>query len=733
LKSLWEKCDKFEVLIQFTDIPIEPPREGDQWLMRMFVSAGYSANDLLRLNRVRLHQQVLFLSDILGASGKTLDGRYVKKRRPGETWSELKFPHEQPPRKDFTFWAQALQQLVPAGGIMDRLGRFHHQGYKRWPWRYDGINSRLLHLHDERMDIYVRPNARATRASSRWELQAANQPREASGKICTVRDAGRGRQAIVSTSEPPPPKEMPQTILDVLEDWGSTWMWRSLRLIGEDHWLEEAIAAGTCVAVTDGSYIREYFPDLCSAAFILECTEGRGRIIGEFPEQSSVVGAYRGELMGPMAIHLLVLAANKVNPTLAGSLKIYSDCLGALKKVSDLPSNRIPSRCRHSDILKNIMVNCSELSFSLTYLHVRAHQDDTTVYHLLSRPSQLNCIADLRAKGAIWGLEGCELPPQEVFPLEPVAVFVGKEKMTSDTAESLRFWAHHKLAEATFFSLGILSPHGFQEVAWKQVYATLHKVPRLFQLWACKQVMDVAGTNVNQAHYTEGHDPHCPSCTTALETCRHVLHCGEAGRVDALHRSIGWLDDWLKKVGTEPALRRCLVTYAKGRGSRSLGEITDRWGGGFEEMAVSQDAIGWRRFMEGMISKEILPLQQDYVELGECSLSLEAWVQGLVVKLLEVTHGQWLYRNLHVHDAVAGAMATARKEEIQGFIEDQLELGEEGLDPQDHYLLEINLDDMETSSGEDQHYWLLQIEAARRDHQLRESNLNNSNSGNHQG
>ena len=43
-----------------------------------------------------------------------------------------------------------------------------------------------------------------------------------------------------------------------------------------------------------------------------------------------------------------------------------------------------------------------------------------------------------------------------------------------------------------------------------------------------------------------------------------------------------------------------------------------------------------------------------------------------------------------------------------------MDLGGEGLDEQDHYLLEINLDDLETSSGKDQHYWLLQIKAARR-------------------
>ena len=96
-----------------------------------------------------------------------------------------------------------------------------------------------------------------------------------------------------------------------------------------------------------------------------------------------------------------------------------------------------------------------------------------------------------------------------------------------------------------------------------------------------------------------------------------------------------------------------------------------------------------------------------------------------MIRLLEVTHGQWLYRNLHVHDAVAGVNATARKEEIQRFIEDQLEMGEEGLDERDHFLLEINLEDLETTSGEEQQYWLLQIEAARRDMALRGHNSNN--------
>jgi len=47
--------------------------------------------------------------------------------------------------------------------------------------------------------------------------------------------------------------------------------------------------------------------------------------------------------------------------------------------------------------------------------------------------------------------------------------------------------------------------------------------------------------------------------------------------------------------------------------------------------------------MEGMISKEIAPIQADYIEMGGSMMSADKWAQGLVIILLEITHGQWLY------------------------------------------------------------------------------------------
>ena len=80
-------------------------------------------------------------------------------------------------------------------------------------------------------------------------------------------------------------------------------------------------------------------------------------------------------------------------------------------------------------------------------------------------------------------------------------------------------------------------------------------------------------------------------------------------------------------------------------------DVVFKEGRNYRAMGISQDCIGWRQFMEDMISKETSKLQKGCMILGGCSVPLDNCAQGLVVRLLEVTRGQRLYRNMHVHDA----------------------------------------------------------------------------------
>ena len=110
----------------------------------------------------------------------------------------------------------------------------------------------------------------------------------------------------------------PSTFQEVLQEWGYTWMWEGLKLSREGEedtgeWLSNAIRNSSLVAVTDGSYMKELYPNMNSCAFIFECSKGGGRMTGAFSEQTILACSYRGELLGLLAIHLILLSVNKVN------------------------------------------------------------------------------------------------------------------------------------------------------------------------------------------------------------------------------------------------------------------------------------------------------------------------------------------------------------------------------------------------------------------------------------
>jgi len=70
------------------------------------------------------------------------------------------------------------------------------------------------------------------------------------------------------------------------------------------------------------------------------------------------------------------------------------------------------------------MVNCANLSFQREYLHVAAHQDDHTRWENMSQAAQLNSACNAGAKAILHAQDVTNLPPQEVFPLEPICMFV---------------------------------------------------------------------------------------------------------------------------------------------------------------------------------------------------------------------------------------------------------------------------------------------------------------------
>ena len=235
------------------------------------------------------------------------------------------------------------------------------------------------------MDVYSPSEVPryATRPNC-WTRSRVDQEPAGIGQICTVRSVAPAVWRILSYTLPPGRVMLPLLLREVFDRWGNYWIWKDLRLDGGTDWLAESIGAGDCIAIADGLYMPDLRSDLCSTAFYFECRHGRGRLAGSFADVSASSNAYRGELLGIMTVHLILLGINTLHTGLGGGIRIYSDCKGALDKVHQLPPRRIPSQCKHSDILKTILVNCSSLTFSIEYEHIEAHQDDHTDFSRLS-------------------------------------------------------------------------------------------------------------------------------------------------------------------------------------------------------------------------------------------------------------------------------------------------------------------------------------------------------------
>ena len=67
--------DIFCLQTEISELPIGLPHEQDKWIMKVFVECEFTDDELLRLNRVRCNQQVIFYSNVFDAGGSALDRR----------------------------------------------------------------------------------------------------------------------------------------------------------------------------------------------------------------------------------------------------------------------------------------------------------------------------------------------------------------------------------------------------------------------------------------------------------------------------------------------------------------------------------------------------------------------------------------------------------------------------------------------------------------------------------
>jgi hypothetical protein len=231
-----------------------------------------------------------------------------------------------------------MNSLCPSRQPHTHIGHFIVQTHKIWWWTWNNASGFLCKAtaNGSTEDVFV-----AGQKPNRFHY-SHTRPFSTNGTFYSVESthasSGWWLTSLVLAAILP---SAPQMFVEVLHSWGNTWLWENLLIVGGFNWLHKAIRDGTLVEVTDGLYICKLYPNLCSSAFAIKCAKGQGPLMGSFSDTLLVANAYRGELLGLMAIHLILLTIDRVHSNLLGSVEVVSDCLEALKQVTNLPPYRL--------------------------------------------------------------------------------------------------------------------------------------------------------------------------------------------------------------------------------------------------------------------------------------------------------------------------------------------------------------------------------------------------------
>jgi hypothetical protein len=131
-----------------------------------------------------------------------------------------------------------------------------------------------------------------------WPQSQIGVPLEEKGENCTLKQVSLGVYTVVLHTPRPQATMEPMALWDLVKSWGSTWMWDNLRIMGDTLWIAETTADNSLLTIINGSYTKELYPNLNSAAFVFECTKGWGHLMGSFVKHTRDVCSYHRELLG---------------------------------------------------------------------------------------------------------------------------------------------------------------------------------------------------------------------------------------------------------------------------------------------------------------------------------------------------------------------------------------------------------------------------------------------------
>ncbi len=196
------------------------------------------------------------------------------------------------------------------------------------------------------------------------------------------------------------------------------------------------------------------------------------------------------------------------------------------------------------------------------------------------------------------------------------------------------------------------------------------------------------------------------------------MQCPDEDRTCLLIKTVEELEKWMETYGrTDPELIYWIPKFIlmhEDKPFSQLGYMSDK----MRALAASQEKIGWQNFTEGYISWHFYNIQRFHLSMSNYFLNGSKWTKQFITKILQITHSQWIYCNISLHDKRQGYLRTKQLEDLVQEITELLELSPDEVPENCRFLLGVNFTKLSSSHLETKQYWTLAMNAALAARQL---------------
>jgi hypothetical protein len=283
-------------------------------------------------------------------------------------------------------------------------------------------------------------------------------------------------------------------------------------------------------------------------------------------------------------------------------------------------------------------------------IHVKGHQDDTTPYHDLSRPAQLNIRADELATNALNTAKLTTI----VHQLNPITSIInphcyaylmehGRPIMSNEQIK-LR-WKWSELTLQTYYMHRFkLNAHQLHNINWAGIQLARQTMSQPEVKFIIKRTTDwlPVGHNMEkQKHIITN----CHRCN-GHETFEHLYICNE--NLDDRTAFLTNLTTTLKSANTSPDIQKAITHGACAwLNFPQPNPIPES----LQSTYDTQTIVGWKLFFKGLLVQQWSQHQQAFIDIHSTSSHYtgDTWNKQICKFLLQQAHQMWISRCNEVH------------------------------------------------------------------------------------